>query len=57
VLTCTIVTTAPNDFMAPIHDRMPVILGPEAFEQWLDPHPQAGRELLTILKPCPAEKA
>jgi putative SOS response-associated peptidase YedK len=53
VLTCTIVTTAPNAFMAPIHDRMPVVLAPEAFERWLDPHPQGGQELLTLLKPCP----
>ena len=31
VRSCTIITTTPNDLMAPIHDRMPVILREEAF--------------------------
>lgn len=35
--TCTIITTEPNDLMAPIHNRMPVILAPAAYDQWLDP--------------------
>jgi putative SOS response-associated peptidase YedK len=55
VHTCTIVTTTPNAVMAPIHDRMPVILAPEAFESWLDPHPREGQELQTLLRPCPDE--
>ena len=33
--TCTILTTAANAVVAPVHDRMPVILPPEAFEPWL----------------------
>jgi putative SOS response-associated peptidase YedK len=33
VSTCTIITTAPNDFMAALHDRMPVILGPDQWGQ------------------------
>ena len=33
--TCTILTTAANDAVAPVHDRMPVILPPEAFGPWL----------------------
>ena len=36
VETCTILTTTANEVMQPIHDRMPVILGPSAEEQWLD---------------------
>ncbi len=32
----TIVTTRPNAFMARIHDRMPVVLPPEAWARWLD---------------------
>jgi len=34
---CTIITTQPNEMMAPIHNRMPVILPPNAYAQWLDP--------------------
>ena len=33
--TCIIVTTAANELVAPIHDRMPVILPPEQFSAWL----------------------
>ena len=34
--TAAIVTTDANRLLAPIHDRMPVILRPDAFEMWLD---------------------
>ncbi len=34
---CTILTTAPNSAVAPLHDRMPVILSPEGERPWLDP--------------------
>jgi putative SOS response-associated peptidase YedK len=33
---CTIITTTPNSEMAKIHDRMPVILPPAAWDTWLD---------------------
>jgi putative SOS response-associated peptidase YedK len=33
---CTIITTTPNREMAKIHDRMPVILPPSAWDTWLD---------------------
>jgi putative SOS response-associated peptidase YedK len=48
----TIVTTAANGRVQPLHDRMPVILGPEAVASWLDPasEPEAVSELLG---PCP----
>jgi putative SOS response-associated peptidase YedK len=35
--TCTILTTAANQLLADIHDRMPVILSPESYDLWLDP--------------------
>ncbi len=35
VRSCTIITTAPNSLMEPIHNRMPVILPREAEAQWL----------------------
>lgn len=34
--TCTLMTTAPNALMRPIHDRMPVILPRDAMDTWLD---------------------
>ena len=36
VPSCTIITTAANDYLAPIHNRMPVILPRESEETWLD---------------------
>jgi putative SOS response-associated peptidase YedK len=48
---CTIVTCPPNELVAPVHDRMPVILDPADLSSWLDPE-AGGRELL---RPCPAE--
>jgi putative SOS response-associated peptidase YedK len=48
---CTIVTTAANPVVAHIHPRMPVILDPDAEEEWLDPGTPPGRlhELLHAL--------
>jgi putative SOS response-associated peptidase YedK len=51
--TCTILTTAANAAMASIHDRMPVILAPEAYGRWLDPATPPA-ELQALLRPCPA---
>lgn len=36
VHSCTIITTEPNEFMMPIHNRMPVILSEEYFDTWLE---------------------
>jgi putative SOS response-associated peptidase YedK len=52
--TCTIITTTPNETMAPIHDRMPVILPPSAWDTWLDPTYDAAA-LGKLLVPAPAE--
>jgi putative SOS response-associated peptidase YedK len=43
--TVTILTTEPNDVVAPIHDRMPVILPPEAERTWLEAGPDERRGL------------
>jgi len=50
--TCTIITTVPNRTMEPIHNRMPVILGADAVEQWLSPDTKSPTDLLV---PCPDE--
>ena len=41
--------------MAPIHDRMPVILGKNDWEAWLDPETSNPLLLQSMLAPCPDE--
>ena len=53
MVSACIITTTPNELMAGIHDRMPVILPPSAWPDWLDPAAQT-RELQPLLVPCPA---
>lgn len=50
---CTIITTAPNDLVGRIHDRMPVILPRDAEEDWLDPRTKTSEALLPLLAPYP----
>ncbi len=52
----TLITTGANDTLAPIHDRMPVILPPEAFGVWLDGGSFDSERLLSLLRPFPAGK-
>jgi putative SOS response-associated peptidase YedK len=52
---CTILTTVANEEVAKIHDRMPVILKPEAAVQWLDPGWQDYAALKERLQPWPGE--
>ena len=54
--TCTIITTEPNELMQPIHNRMPVILPPVFYNQWLDPTFQRVERLNALLRPYPSEK-
>ena len=55
-LTCTIITTTPNSLLEDIHNRMPVILKPDTYEQWLDPAEQNPSRLQEWLKPYPASQ-
>jgi putative SOS response-associated peptidase YedK len=50
---CAIVTTAANEVLAPIHDRMPVILEPADWDTWLDPAHDAAT-VRKLLVPAPA---
>jgi putative SOS response-associated peptidase YedK len=50
----TILTTAPNEIMASIHDRMPVIVDPKDYARWLQVQDKATPPL-DLLKPYPAE--
>jgi putative SOS response-associated peptidase YedK len=54
LLSCTIITTTPNELVESIHNRMPVILSQAAYEHWLDPAEQAPQQLDGLLKPYPA---
>jgi putative SOS response-associated peptidase YedK len=51
---CSILTTEANGLMRPLHDRMPVILDPNADALWLDPRSPVNT-LLALLVPYPAE--
>jgi putative SOS response-associated peptidase YedK len=54
--TCTILTTSPNELCAPLHDRMPVILGTSDYGRWLDPSQTDAAELQPLLAPYPADE-
>lgn len=60
IFSFSILTTEANALMKPIHHRMPVILDPEVEYDWLNPKLGGTKEdtkrLLSLLKPCPAER-
>ncbi|MEM7228419.1 MAG: SOS response-associated peptidase family protein, partial [Planctomycetota bacterium] len=49
----TILTCAPNNTMAPIHDRMPVIIDAADHNRWLDPACDDVAAIRDLLGPCP----
>ncbi|MDR9366214.1 MAG: SOS response-associated peptidase family protein, partial [Balneolaceae bacterium] len=49
----SIITTSPNKIMENIHDRMPVILHPEEFNDWLNPNNKDAEYLTDFLRPYP----
>ena len=53
--TFSIVTTTPNHAIAGLHDRMPVVIEPEAWDRWLDPRPAESGELIGLLVPSKAD--
>jgi putative SOS response-associated peptidase YedK len=54
--TFTIITTEANDLIAPVHDRMPVILGFEDWPKWLSEEPVNENALKALLRPFPGER-
>lgn len=48
---CTIITTAANQLVTRLHDRMPVILEADDFGKWLDPEEESPGKLTPLLKP------
>jgi putative SOS response-associated peptidase YedK len=51
VKSCTIITTEPNSLLASIHNRMPVILPPQAYDAWLTPGELPTADALSLLQP------
>jgi putative SOS response-associated peptidase YedK len=56
IRTCAIVTGEPNELVAPIHDRMLVILPPDAWATWLGEESAGADDLQALLKTFPAER-
>ena len=55
VSSCAVVTTEASDQVAPIHDRMPVILPRDAWWPWLDPDEKDLGYLRSLLVPAPSD--
>ena len=53
VVSCAVVTTEANAVVGPIHDRMPVVLPPSAWDAWLDPANEDLEALAGLLVPAP----
>ena len=50
-----IVTTEPNELCADLHNRMPVILAPDAWPEWLGEEPADEPHLKALLAPYPSD--
>ncbi len=50
--TCTVLTTSAEDSLGHIHDRMPLMLPPEKYAEWLDPRRHDRDDLLALLEPA-----
>jgi putative SOS response-associated peptidase YedK len=55
IASCAIITTAANELVEPLHDRMPAILKVESDEDWLHPSTDLAA-LKKLLSPFPASK-
>jgi putative SOS response-associated peptidase YedK len=53
VRSCVIITTDANELLAPIHDRMPVVLPESAWDEWLDRENRDVGKLQRLLVPAP----
>jgi putative SOS response-associated peptidase YedK len=52
---CTLLTTEPNQLLRPIHNRMPVLLDPADFDQWLDSRSHQAADVQHLLRPFSEE--
>ncbi len=51
---CALLTCQPNELMAGIHDRMPVLIPPESYDAWLDGEKGAEGSISKLLRPFDA---
>lgn len=56
LVSCTIITTGPNELTSDVHNRMPVILPQHTYDTWLNPKFEDVGELKMLLKPYPAQE-
>jgi putative SOS response-associated peptidase YedK len=56
VKSAAILTTSSNMLVGALHDRMPCILSPAQFSQWLDPKEQTADGLVPLLQPFAPER-
>lgn len=56
-LACSVLTTRPNEAVAALHDRMPVIIEKEAYRRWLDPSVTEREPLEPLFAPIGVEHA
>lgn len=56
IASCTIITTVANELVAPIHDRMPVIVPKDSEMLWIDTAHFDRSALLSVLKPYPSHE-
>jgi putative SOS response-associated peptidase YedK len=54
ICSCTIITTQPNEFLKPIHNRMPLILPADGYKRWLVTEDQPPAQLTDLLVPYKA---
>lgn len=54
ILSDTILTTQPNELLAPIHSRMPVIIGDDELDAWLDPETSTDAVKAMCMR-CPSD--
>ncbi|KAA3644543.1 MAG: SOS response-associated peptidase [Chloroflexi bacterium] len=56
LVTCTIMTTQPNPLVSRIHNRMPVVIHPDNYDEWLDPAEKTNDQLKHLFASFPAEE-
>jgi putative SOS response-associated peptidase YedK len=56
VRTVCLITTSPNELMESMHDRMPVIVPPERYSEWLDPSNKDSERLKGFIAPYDAQR-